>query len=155
MTGSAHRTPTLQMLIAPDSYGDTLTAVEAAAAIAAGWSRGRPGDHLIVAPQSDGGPGFVDVLASRIGERRALQVRGPLTEEARAEWVLDPPSATAYLECAQACGLALLGGPPTAATALAAHSSGVGQLIVAAPDAGGAPRGRRLGGSAGTDRRAR
>ena len=36
------------MLIAPDSYGDTLTAVEAAAAIAAGWNRVRPGDHLIV-----------------------------------------------------------------------------------------------------------
>src|ERR1700753_3521479 len=151
MTGSAHRTPTLRMLIAPDSYGDTLTAVEAAAAIAAGWSRVRPGDHLIVAPQSGGGRGFVDVRASRIGERRALQVRGPLTEEARAEWVLDPPSATAYLECAQACGLALLGGPPTAATALAAHSSGVGQLIVAALDAGAARIVVGLGGSASTD----
>ena len=53
------------MLIAPDSFGDTLTAVEAAAAIAAGWNRVRPRDHLIVAPQSDGGPGFVDVLARR------------------------------------------------------------------------------------------
>ena len=65
------------MLIAPDSYGDSLTAVEAAAAIAAGWNRVRPGDQFIVAPQSDGGPGFVDVLASRLGERRHLQVSRP------------------------------------------------------------------------------
>jgi glycerate kinase len=151
MTVSAHRTPTLRMLIAPDSYGDTLTAVEAAAAIAAGWNRVRPGDRLIVAPQSDGGPGFVDVLAGRVGERRVLHVCGPLTEDVRAEWVLDPPSATAYLECAQACGLALLGGPPTPATALAAHSRGVGRLIAAALDAGAARIVVGLGGSASTD----
>src|ERR1700733_8007464 len=97
MTGSAHRTPTLRMLIAPDSYGDTLTAVEAAAAIAAGWNRVRPGDHLIVAPQSDGGPGFVDVLAGRAGERRVLQVPGPLTEDVRAGGGVGPPPGTAYL----------------------------------------------------------
>jgi glycerate kinase len=151
MTGSAHRTPTMRMLIAPDSYGDTLTAVEAAAAIAAGWKRVRPGDQLIVAPQSDGGPGFVDVLGARIGERRALRVCGPLTGDVRAEWVLDPASATAYLECAQACGLALLGGPPTPATAFAAHSRGVGRLIAAALDAGAVRIVVGLGGSASTD----
>jgi glycerate kinase len=139
------------MLIAPDSYGDTLTAVEAAAAIAAGWNRVRRGDHLIVAPQSDGGPGFVDVLASRLGERRHLQVCGPLADAVRAEWVLDPTPATAYLECAQACGLALLGGPPTPQTALAARSSGVGQLVAAAVDAGAARIVVGLGGTASTD----
>jgi glycerate kinase len=80
-----------------------------------------------------------------------LQVRGPLTEDVRAAWVLDPSSATAYLECAQACGLALLGGPPTAATALGAHSRGVGQLIAAALDAGAARIVVGLGGSASTD----
>jgi glycerate 2-kinase len=56
----------VQVLIAPDSYGDSLTAVEAAEAIARGWRRGRPDDELILAPQSDGGPGFVGVLAGRI-----------------------------------------------------------------------------------------
>jgi glycerate 2-kinase len=148
---AADLVPTLRMLIAPDSYGDSLTAVEAAAAIAAGWSRVRPGDRVILAPQSDGGPGFVDVLASRLGERRHLQVRGPLTDDVRAEWVLDPQSATAYLECAQACGLAALGGPPTPRTALAAHSRGVGQLIAAAVEAGAAHVVIGLGGTASTD----
>jgi len=151
MTASAHSSPALRLLIAPDSYGDTLTAVEAAGAIAAGWNRVRPGDRLIVAPQSDGGPGFVDVLAGRVGERRAVQVCGPLTDEVRAEWVLDSASGTAYLECAQACGLALLGGPPTPATALAAQTRGVGRLIDAALDAGAARIVVGLGGSASTD----
>jgi glycerate kinase len=151
MSESVQRMPTLRMLIAPDSYGDSLTAVEAAAAIAAGWNRVRPGDHLVVAPQSDGGPGFVDVLARRLGERRHLLVRGPLTDDVQAEWLLDPASATAYLECAQACGLALLGGTPTPQTALTAHSRGVGQLIAAAVGAGAARIVVGLGGSSSTD----
>ena len=148
---AAARVPTLRMLIAPDSFGESRTAVEAAAAIVASWNRVRPGDRFVVAPQSDGGPGFVDVLASRLGERRHLQVCGPLTDDVRAEWVLDPQSATAYLECAQACGLAMLGGPPTPQTALAAHSRGVGQLIAAALQAGATRIVVGLGGTASTD----
>ena len=142
----------MQVLIAPDCYGDSLTAVEAAQAIADGWRRGRPDDELTLAPQSDGGPGFVGVLAGRIGEVHTLRVSGPLTEEVSAEWVLDPAAPlTAYIECAQACGLALLGGPPTVQTALAAHSRGVGQLIAAAVQAGAGRIVVGLGGSACTD----
>jgi glycerate kinase len=142
----------VQVLIAPDCYGDSLTAVEAAQAIADGWRRGRPDDELTLAPQSDGGPGFVGVLAGRIGESHTLRVSGPLTEEVSAEWVLDPAAPlTAYIECAQACGLALLGGPPTVQTALAAHSRGVGQLIAAALRAGAGRIVVGLGGSACTE----
>jgi glycerate kinase len=143
--------PALRVLVAPDCYGDSLTAVQAAAAIAAGWNRVRPGDQFTVAPQSDGGPGFVDGLAGRLGERRQLQVWGPLDDQVEADWVLDPESATAYLECAQACGLARLGGPPTTGTALAAHSRGVGQLIAAALRAGATRIVVGLGGTASTD----
>src|ERR1700757_4574715 len=121
--------PAMLVLVAPDCYGDSLSAVEAAAAIATGWVRSRPGVRFIVAPQSDGGPGFVEVLASRLGETRRVRVSGPLDSTVEAAWVFEPGSSTAYLECAQACGLALLGGPPTPETALAAHSRGGGQLI--------------------------
>jgi glycerate kinase len=144
----------LRVVIAPDSFGDSLTAVQAAAAIATGWQRARPGDHCVVAPQSDGGPGFVSVLAGRLGRLRRLRVCGPLDQEVRdvqAEWVFDAASATAYLECAQACGLHLLGGPPTPQTALAAQSRGVGQLITAALQAGARRIVVGLGGSASTD----
>ena len=49
----------LAVLIAPDCFGDTLTAVQAAEAIAAGWTSVRGADRVTLAPQSDGGPGFV------------------------------------------------------------------------------------------------
>lgn len=143
--------PGLRVLIAPDCFGDTLTAVDAAEAIAAGWAAARGADQLTLAPQSDGGPGFVGVLASRLGGLRTTRVSGPLTDDVTAEWVLDDASGTAYIECAQACGLALLGGPPTVTTALAAHSRGVGQLIYAAVAAGARRIVIGLGGSGCTD----
>ena len=146
MEGSA-----LRVLIAPDCFGDSLTAVEAAEAIAAGWQRARPADALTLAPQSDGGPGFVGVLASRLGELRSATVSGPLADDVTAEWVFDAETGTAYIECAQACGLTLLGGPPTVRTALDAHSRGVGQLIAAALDAGATEVVVGLGGSSCTD----
>lgn len=139
------------MLIAPDCYGDSLTAVEAAQSIAAGWSQARPSDELTLAPQSDGGPGFTGVLAERLGELRHIRVCGPLTGHVDAEWVYDPATSTAYIECAQACGLALLGGPPTRDTAVAAHSRGVGELVEAALDAGAGTIVVGLGGSSCTD----
>jgi glycerate kinase len=145
------RLPAMRVLVAPDCYGDSLSAVEAAAAIATGWTRSRPGDQFIVAPQSDGGPGFVEVLANRLGETRPATVTGPLDDTVEAAWVFERGSSTAYLECAQACGLALLDGPPTPETALAAHSKGVGQLIAEALRAGARRIVVGLGGSACTD----
>jgi glycerate kinase len=142
----------MRVLIAPDCYGDSLSAVAATEAIAAGWRQARPDDELTRAPQSDGGPGFVDVLASRLGRSETLRVCGPLDAEVDAHWVFDsagPP--TAYLESAQACGLALLDGPPTPQTALAAQTTGVGQLIAAALARGATRIVVGLGGSASTD----
>ncbi|WP_264060948.1 glycerate kinase, partial [Mycolicibacterium psychrotolerans] len=129
---------TRTVLIAPDSFGDSLTAVQAAHCIETGWHAARGDDRLILAPQSDGGPGFVEVLAGRLGEMRTERVSGPLDAEVDARWVFDPSSpATAYLECAQACGLALLGGPPTVRTALDAAGA-------ARRPADGAHRARRV-----------
>jgi len=143
--------PAMLVLVAPDCYGDSLSATEAAAAIATGWTRSRPGDRFMIAPQSDGGPGFVEVLASRLGDKRRLSVSGPLDTPVEAAWVFDANTKTAYLECAQACGLALLDGPPTPETALAANSRGVGQLIAEALRAGASRIVVGLGGSACTD----
>ena len=57
----------MRVLVAPDKFAGTLTAVEAAEAIAAGWARHAPDDELDLAPMSDGGPGFVDVLHAALG----------------------------------------------------------------------------------------
>lgn len=143
----------MKALIAPDSFGDTLTAVAAAEAIAAGWALGRPADELTLVPQSDGGPGFVSVLASRFGEVHTERVSGPLGAMVSAHWLLDrrQDRSVAYVECAQACGLHQLGGAPTPRTALAADTFGVGELIVAAVAAGATQIVVGLGGSGSTD----
>ncbi|OUC79271.1 glycerate kinase [Gordonia lacunae] len=140
----------MRILIAPDSFGDTMSAVVAAQAIARGWSAARPEDELVVAPQSDGGPGFVDVLASRFGTVITESVSGPLGAGVTARWLLDEPS-TAYIECAQACGLHQLGGTPTPRTAMTADTRGVGELVAAALARGAGRIVVGLGGSATTD----
>lgn len=142
-------TALMRVLIAPDSFGETLTAVQAAAAMAAGWSAARPGDHLVRAPQSDGGPGFVDVISGTLGGLRQAHVAGPLDAQTDARWVL--ADGVAYIESAQAVGLGLLDGPPNRETALRAHSRGVGQLVAAALDAGARRIVVGLGGSCCTD----
>ncbi|MDV6275426.1 glycerate kinase [Rhodococcus erythropolis] len=139
----------MRVIVAPDSFGETLTAVEAAGSISAGWRRGRPEDDVVTAPQSDGGPGFVDVLAAAGGGIRSSRVSGPLTVGVDAQWLLD--SGTAYIESAEAVGLGLLEGPPTRESALAAHSRGVGELIAAALEAGVKTIVVGLGGSCCTD----
>lgn len=139
----------MRVLIAPDSFGGTLTSAQAADAMATGWSAARPGDEAVRAPQSDGGPGFVDVIARTCGGLRSTHVDGPLVAATDARWIL--ADGVAYIESAQAVGLALLDGPPTVHTALAAHSRGVGQLIAAAVDAGARRIVIGLGGSCCTD----
>lgn len=134
------------MLVAPDAFGGTLTAPEAARAIIAGWRRHAPDDVLTQAAMADGGPGFVDVLhASLGGELAVVTVRGPSGPEAPAT-VLHVGS-TAYVESAQACGLHL----DEARTPMTATTYGVGQAIAAAVDAGARRVVVGLGGSATND----
>lgn len=139
-----------RILVAPDSFGGTLSAAQAAHAIAAGWRAARPADEVVLAPQSDGGPGFVDVLAAGLGtDPDTAVVSGPLGHPVPARFLI--VGASAYLECAQACGLDLLPHGPTPASAEAATSRGVGELILAALAAGATTITVGLGGSACTD----
>ncbi|WP_426244109.1 glycerate kinase [Nocardioides sp. LHG3406-4] len=137
----------MRVLIAPDKFAGTLTAPEAAAAIAAGWARRAPHDELDLAPMSDGGPGFVDVLhAATGGELAAVTVGGPYAEQVPATVLV--AGDTAYVESAQACGRHLTehGGDPEGAS-----SYGVGELLLAARDAGARTIVVGLGGSGTTD----
>ncbi len=71
----------MRVLIAPDCFTGTLTAAQAAEAIAAGWAEQAPHDELATCPLSDGGPGFVDTLAGTLGGTlEAVTVTGPLGE---------------------------------------------------------------------------
>ncbi|MGA8996041.1 MAG: glycerate kinase, partial [Nocardioidaceae bacterium] len=96
----------MRVLIAPDAFAGTLTAVQAAAAIADGWRRRAPGDVLDLVPMADGGPGLVDVLHATLGgELLGVTVRGPYGGSVPGSVLLS--GATAYVESAQACGLHL------------------------------------------------
>ncbi|HET7355896.1 MAG TPA: glycerate kinase [Nocardioidaceae bacterium] len=138
----------MRVLIAPDKFAGTLTAVEAAAAIAEGWRRRRPDDDLELVPMADGGPGFVDVLrASLGGDLLATTVSGPYGDPVPASVLV--VEGTAYVECAQACGLHLT--PADQRDPERATSRGVGELVAAAIDAGARRVVVGLGGSATND----
>jgi glycerate 2-kinase len=138
----------MRVLIAPDCFGGTLTAPEAAEAIAAGWRNGAPDDELTLCPLADGGPGFVDVLHAALGGHlRYRSVAGPLGSSVDAVWL--EHEGTAYLECAQACGLALV--PKPERDALAATTLGVGELVRHALESDVHTIVVGLGGSATTD----
>jgi glycerate kinase len=138
----------VRILIAPDKFAGTLTAAEAAGAIAAGWRRWSPGDEPDVAPLADGGPGFVDAAHSALGgDLVSATVTGPLGVPTPAAFLL--AGDTAYVEAAQACGLALVA--PEARDAGAATTFGVGELVAAAADAGARRIVVGLGGSATND----
>jgi len=138
----------MRVLFAPDSFGGSLTAAEAAAAMAQGWARAVPGDTTVLLPLADGGTGFVEVLhTARGGTRHDVEVTGPLGAPTVATWLeLD---GTAYVESASACGLHLVG-ERTPATATAATSRGVGELVAAAAARGPSAIVVWLGGSACT-----
>jgi glycerate kinase len=138
----------MRVLIAPDKFAGTLSAVEAAEAIAEGWRRRAPGDELDLVPMADGGPGFVDVLhASLGGDLLATTVRGPYGEEVPASVLLHETHA--YVESAQACGLHLT--PPERRRAEQATSYGVGELLRVALEAGATTVHVGLGGSGTND----
>ncbi len=136
----------MRILVAPDKFAGTLTAVEAAEAIATGWRRRAPHDELDLAPMADGGPGFVDVLHATLGgELLAVTVRGPHGEPTPATVLL--ADGTAYVEAAQACGVHLTGREG----AESATTYGVGELLLAAAGAGAERVVVGLGGSGTND----
>lgn len=139
----------MRVLVCPDSFTGTLSAPAAARAIAAGWRESAPGDEIILAPLSDGGPGFVDVVHTALGgELLAVTVAGPLGDPVPATLLL-APDGTAYLESAQACGLHLV--PHDRRDPTLTTTAGVGDLIGAALDAGARAVVVGLGGSGTND----
>lgn len=152
MATSSHagrlRSLAVRVIIATDSYTGTLTALAAADAIAQGWRRTAPADELVVRPMSDGGPGFVEVVAAALSARMvSLTVTGPLGHDVQAAFAIS--GDTAYVESAQACGLALV--PPSERDPSQTTTFGVGQMIKAAVAEGATKIIVGLGGSATND----
>lgn len=125
----------MQILIAPDKFKGSLTADEAARAIAIGLSRALPGATLDLLPIADGGEGTVDALVDATGgERREALVSGPLGETVRATWGVLGDGKTAVVESASVCGLGLV--PPARRDPRVTTSRGLGELLRVVLDAG-------------------
>ena len=144
----------MRVLIAPDKFAGTLSAVEAAEAIAQGWRRRAPADETVPVPMADGGPGFCDVLHAALGgDLLAVTVTGPYGERVPATVLIAGPTAdgprTAYIESAQACGLHLT--PRAQRDPERATTWGVGEMVAAAVEAGARRVVVGLGGSATND----
>ena len=112
----------MHVLVATDKFRGTLTAAQAADAVATGWLRTRPYDVVDPLPLADGGEGTVDALVAALGgERRAVRVPGPLGDPVYAMFglVARPEATLGIVEMAQASGLELV--PETRRNALRAR----------------------------------
>ncbi|MET0590811.1 MAG: glycerate kinase [Naasia sp.] len=142
------------VLIAPDSFKGTVSAVHAARAIADGWRSERPGDELLLLPMADGGEGTLEALAAArrdaVWHRVDVDPPAPGERPVRGRWLELPRSVGGQLgvvELAEMAGLPLLDVPAP----LTAHTRGLGQAIRAALAAGVDELWVALGGSASTD----
>jgi glycerate 2-kinase len=142
-----------RILIAPDSFkGSTAEAV--ASNLALGWSSVRRQDHIQLAPMADGGEGTIDALKTAYpsADRRPISVVGPGGHPVEAEWLYLPPAfgargSTGVVELASTSGITHL----ERLSPLDAQSTGFGQAIVAALEAGVSRLVLGIGGSACTD----
>ena len=125
----------VRILIGPQEFKGSLTARQAAEAIAAGLRRALPDADLDLAPMADGGPGTVDaILSSTRGHVEKTTVQDPLGRPVEATWGMLGGGPTAVIEMAAASGLVLL--TPEEHDPRRTSTYGTGQLIRAALDAG-------------------
>ncbi|KAA0983371.1 glycerate kinase [Pseudomonas sp. ANT_J28] len=140
----------MKIVIAPDSFKDSLSAQGVADAIALGLAQVWPDALLVKCPMADGGEGTVEsILAACEGELHRTHVRGPLGATVEAVWGWLPQSHTAIIEMAEASGLQLV--PPGKRDACISSTFGTGELIRAALDAGAQRVILAIGGSATND----
>lgn len=138
----------MRIVVAPDSFKECLPAREVAAVIADASRAVLPGADVVECPLSDGGEGLLDVLVAAFGgERMYARVPDPLGRPVQAAYLLS--GRTALVEVARACGLQLLSRDER--NPLLASSRGVGELLLAAWNAGARHFIVGLGGSATCD----
>jgi glycerate kinase len=134
-------------VVCPDKFRGSLSAGDAAAAMAKGLRRGGV-ETVTAVPLADGGEGTLDALFDAVGgSRRTTSVTGPLGEPVVAEWAM-LRGGVAVVEMARASGLALVDGRNDP---LRASTRGTGELIAAAARSGAKRIIVGVGGSASTD----
>ena len=137
----------MRVLVAPDKFKGSLSAHGVAQALADGVRRVRPDAVVDCLPVADGGDGTLDAAVASGFERVGVEVSGPTGEPVSTAYARR--GATAVLEMADACGLVRLPGGVLAP--MTASSSGLGEVMAAALDAGCRDLVVGIGGSASTD----
>lgn len=137
----------MKVICAPDKFKQCCTAAEAAKAMAQGVLSAAPDADVTELPIADGGEGTLHALREAFPERKSVKVQDALGREVEAEFALN--GERALIESAQACGLWRLDEHDR--NPAVTHTFGVGQLILAALDAGAKEIHVGLGGSATSD----
>ncbi|EHY3462888.1 glycerate kinase [Escherichia coli] len=125
----------MKIVIAPDSFKESLSAEKCCQAIKAGFSTIFPDAHYICLPIADGGEGTVEAMVAATGGNIVkLEVCGPMGEKVNAFYGITGDGKTAVIEMAAASGLMLVA--PEKRNPLLASSFGTGELILHALDNG-------------------
>jgi glycerate kinase len=145
-----HRTFPQKVVIAPDSFKESLAASGVAHAIASGLCELWPDTELLCLPMADGGEGTVAAVIAATGGRTVpVEATDPLGDAITAHFGLLPDNTTAIVEVAAASGLELVA--PSDRNPLLATSFGTGELILAAARTGVRRCVIGIGGSATVD----
>lgn len=140
----------MKIVIAPDSYKESLSASGVATAIEAGFREIFPDATYVKIPVADGGEGTVEAMvAATAGSIVNLRVTGPLGAPVDAFYGLSGDACTAFIEMAAASGLELV--PAAQRDPLTTTSFGTGELIKSALDKGVGHIIIGIGGSATND----
>ena len=140
----------MKIVLAPDSFKESMTATEAVAAMRAGVQAVIPDAECVGVPMADGGEGTVDAVVDALhGQHIEAEVFGPLGRTIAARYGYIPLRQLAVIEMAAASGLELI--PPDQRDVLRASTFGVGQLISSALDRGAEEILIGIGGSATND----
>lgn len=140
----------MKIVIAPDSYKESLSAAEVAQAIEKGFREIFPDAQYVSMPVADGGEGTVEaMIAATQGTEHSVWVTGPLGEKVEACWGMSGDGVTAFIEMAAASGLGLV--PPEKRNPLITTSRGTGELILQALEHGAKRIIIGIGGSATND----
>ncbi|USD67256.1 glycerate kinase [Vibrio sp. SCSIO 43136] len=140
----------MKIVIAPDSFKESLSAKQVCQCVEAGFSQVFPDAQYVHLPLADGGEGTVDVLMQGLdGNYQRQPVTNPMNESTEAQWALLDDGKTALIEFAAASGLDLI--EPEQRNPATATSYGTGELIKAALDHGVDKILLGLGGSATND----
>jgi glycerate kinase len=140
----------MKIVLAPDSFKESMTAAQAITAMRDGVHDARPDAECVGVPMADGGEGTVDAVVDALGGKHvSVEVHDALGRPVTARYGYVPDHRLAVIEMAAAAGLELIA--PHERDVLRASSFGVGQLIASALDLGAGEFIVGLGGSATND----